>query len=138
MAAILETRHDAVVRRNEVSVVPRLEEFDHNGIGVDVVRQHNVVVSTEGADGEAAHVICVELADGITDDVEFLGFYGRKFTGDVGKSFLVGRSGLGGARTLSILCHVSFQGIDQDRTVSRLVCIREAWPGGKIASFDGR
>ena len=103
-----------------------------------MARQDNVVVAAAVADTEAARVICVELSNGLNDDVDFLGFYGRKFTGDVGKSFLVGRSGLGGARTLSILCHVSFQGIDQDRKLFFRVCIIEAWPGGKVASFDGR
>ena len=50
MAVILETRHDAVVRRDAVSVVPGLEGFDQNGIGVDMVHQYNVVVATAGAD----------------------------------------------------------------------------------------
>ena len=59
MAVILETRHDAVVRRDAVSVVPGLEGFDQNGIGVDMVRQYNVVVATAGADREAAHFICI-------------------------------------------------------------------------------
>ena len=48
VAAILETRHDTVLRRNAVSVVPGLEGFDHNDIGVDVVRHHNVVVAAAG------------------------------------------------------------------------------------------
>ena len=97
MAAILEPRHDAVVHRNVVSVVPGMEGFDHNGIGINVVCQHNVVVAAAGADGEAAHVVCEELAHGLTDDVEFLGFFGRKFSVDVKESFLVGRFGFGGA-----------------------------------------
>ena len=109
MAAILETRHDAVVRRDVVSVLPGLEGFDQNGIGVDVVRQHNSVAAVAVADGEAAHVVCVELADGLNDDVDLLGFYYRKFTGDVGERFLVGRFGLGGAQNLSVLSHVSLK-----------------------------
>ena len=138
MAAILDTRHDSVVIRDAVSVVPRLEGFDQNGIGVDVVRQHNVVVAAAGADGEADRVICVELADGINDNVEFLGFYGRYLTGDFGERFLVGRFGLGGARTLYGLSHVSFQRLNRDRKVFCRVCISEAWTGEKVARFDGR
>ena len=66
-----------------------------------MVLLHNVVVATEVADVEAAHVVCVELADGLTEDVELLGFYVRNLTGDVGELFLVGRFGLGGEQTLS-------------------------------------
>ena len=128
VAAILEMRHDAVVCRDAVSVMTGLEGFDQNGIGVDVVHQHNIVVATEVADREAAHVICVELADGLNDDVDLLGFYGRKLTGDVGECFLVGRFGIGGALTLSGMSHVSFQGIDRDRIVFFRVCISEACP----------
>ena len=91
---ILETRHDAVVRCDVVLVVPGMEVFDQNGIGVNMVRQHNVVVAAAGADGEAAHVICLELDNGLNDNIEFLGFYGRKLTGDVGERFLVWRFGL--------------------------------------------
>ena len=137
MVAILETCHDAVVRRDAVLVLPGMEGFDQNGIGVDVVRQHNVVIDSVGADGEAAHFICVELADGIKYDVEFLGFCGRNLTSDVRERLLVGRFGLGGAQTLSILSHVSFQRLNRDRTVFCRICISEAWTGGKVASFDG-
>ena len=126
MAAILETRHDTVIRRDLVSVVPGLEGFNQNGIGVDVLRQHNVVVAVAVSDGEASHVICVEFAYGLNDDVEFFVFYGRKLTGDVRERLLVGWFGIGGARTLSGLSHVSFQRLDQDRTVFCRVCISEA------------
>ena len=57
-----------------MSVVPGMEGFDQNDIGVDMVRQHNAVVAAEGSDREASHVICVDLADRLNDDVEFLGF----------------------------------------------------------------
>ena len=136
--AILETCHDAVVCRDAVSVVPGLERFDQNGIGVNVVRQQNAVFAAAGADGEVAHVICVELAGGINDDVELLGFYGRKLTGGVGERLHVGRFGLGGARTLSGPSHVSFEILDQYTTVFCRVCISEAWSGSKVASFHGR
>ena len=69
MAAIIETRHDSVVCHNSVLVMPALEGFNQNGIGGEVVRQHNVVVSAAEADGEAANVICVKLYDGLNDDV---------------------------------------------------------------------
>ena len=128
VATILKTCHDAVVRRYAVSVVPGLEGFEHNDIGVNMVLLHNVVVATEVADVEAAHVVCVELADGLTEDVELLGFYVRNLTGDVGELFLVGRFGLGGEQTLSGMSHVSFKGPDQDRTVFCHVCINKAYP----------
>ena len=69
VAAILEPRHDKFVRRNVVSVVPGLEGLYQNGIGVDVVCQYNLMVAAEGSDREAAHVVCVELADGLNEYV---------------------------------------------------------------------
>ena len=59
-----------------MAVVPGLEGFDKNDVGVDVVGEHYVVVAAAGADGEAAHVVGVELGDGFNADVEFLGFGG--------------------------------------------------------------
>ena len=59
VAVILETRHDVVVRRDAVLVVPILEGFDQNVISVNLVCQHNVVVADVGADGGADHAICV-------------------------------------------------------------------------------
>ena len=97
VAAILETRHYAVVRLNALSIVPGLEGFDQNGIGVDVVRQHNVVVAVAGSDRDADHVVCVELADGLKEGVDFLGLYGKNLTVDVREHFLVGSFGIGGA-----------------------------------------
>ena len=59
-----------------MAVVLGLEGFDKNDVGVDVVGEHYVVVAAAGADGEAAHVIGVELGDGFDADVEFFGGWG--------------------------------------------------------------
>ena len=69
MAIILERHNDAVVHRDVVSVVPGLEGFDQNYIGVDVVCQHKVVVAAAVSDVEADHVVCAELDDRLTEDI---------------------------------------------------------------------
>ena len=63
--AFLEVRHGAVVGGKAVLVVFRLEWFHQDDVAVDVKCQHYVVVSAAGANWESAHVICVELADGL-------------------------------------------------------------------------
>ena len=95
------------------------------------------MIAAAGEDGEAAQAVGVELADGLTNDVEFIGFYVRKLTDDFGECFRVGRFGLGGARTLSGLSHVSFKGLDRDRKLFLRVCISDSCPGGKVTIFDG-
>ena len=57
-------------------VVLGWEGFDKNDVGVDVVGEHYVVITAAGADGEAAHVVGVELGNGFNTDVEFLGGFG--------------------------------------------------------------
>ena len=41
-----------------------------------MVYEHDVVVAAVGEDGESAHVVGVELADGIYPNMEFFGFGG--------------------------------------------------------------
>ena len=53
-----------------MAVMVGLEGFNKDGVGVAVVGQHDVLVATARADGEAAHVVSVELADGFNPDVE--------------------------------------------------------------------
>ena len=60
-----------------MAVMAGLEGFNKDSVGVAVVGQHDVLVATARADGEAAHVICVELADGFDSDVEFFGLMVR-------------------------------------------------------------
>ena len=59
-----------------MAVVFGLEGFNKNDVGVDVIGEHCVVVAAAGADGEAAHVVGVELGDGFDADVEFIGGWG--------------------------------------------------------------
>jgi len=61
----MEAGHDAPVCGYLMAVVAGLEGFHENGIGVTVVGQHVVLVATAQAGGESAHVVCVELADGL-------------------------------------------------------------------------
>ena len=60
-----------------MAIMVGLEGFNKDSIGVAVVGQHDVLVATVRADGEAAHVISVELADGFNQDVEFFGLLVR-------------------------------------------------------------
>ena len=43
-----------------------------DGVGVAVVRYHDVLVPTTILDGEASTIIGVQLADGIVVDMEFI------------------------------------------------------------------
>jgi hypothetical protein len=52
-----ETRHDFVVCWNAVMVSLGLERLHQDCIGPGVARQHDILVSTLGADGEPAHVV---------------------------------------------------------------------------------
>jgi hypothetical protein len=59
--------------RNAMVVMVRLEGFNKYGVAVTVIGQHDVLVATAGAGGESSHVVCVELADGLNGDVQFMG-----------------------------------------------------------------
>ena len=96
------------------------------------------MIAAARADGEAAHVVCVQLVDWVREDVNLLGLCGRNMAGDVGEHVLRGWFGLGGARALSGLGHVTLQGLNRDGVVFFCICVGEAWPGGKISFFDGR
>jgi hypothetical protein len=52
-----ETRHDFVVCWNTMMVGLGLEWLHQDCIGPGVARQHDILVSTLGADGEPAHVV---------------------------------------------------------------------------------
>ena len=69
VAFVAEASHDAGMSSNAMAVVVRLEGFDKDGVAVTVVGQHDVLVAAAQADWEAAHVVCVELADGLNGDV---------------------------------------------------------------------
>ena len=64
VTASLEAGHDVSVGRYAVAVFSCLKGLDDDGVGVAVVRKHQVLVAAAGADGEAYCVIRVERADG--------------------------------------------------------------------------
>ena len=43
-----------------------------DGVGVAVVRNHDVLVPTTTLDGEASTIIGVQLDDGLVEDMEFI------------------------------------------------------------------
>ena len=84
---------------------------------------------------EAAHVICVELADGFYHNVKSAQMYGREMTGAIWECFIAVRLGLGGLRDLSSLGQMPLQIFYQNRTVSSGFCKCEAWPRGIVSNF---
>ena len=85
VATLLDASSDVVVGGKTVAIVARLKCRDKDGIGVDMVGEHDVSVATSGADGEATHVISVELTNWLYPDMELLRLDGRELTGDVRK-----------------------------------------------------
>ena len=81
----LEVSHDDVVGGDAVAIVARLKCRDKDGIGVDVVGEHNVLVATSRADREPTYVISVELTDWIYPDMELLILEVWELTSDVKK-----------------------------------------------------
>ena len=65
------------------------------------------MISAAGVDGEADCVVCVQLAYWVREEVKLLGICGRKLAGNVGEHVLRGWFGLGGARALSSMDHVT-------------------------------
>ena len=96
------------------------------------------MIDSARADGEATHVVRVQLSGRVCVDVKFLGLSGRYLIVDVGERVLRGWFGLGGARTLSSLGHVTLQGLNRDRAVFCCIGVGEAWLRGKISCFGGR
>ena len=62
-----------------------------------------------GADGEATHVIRVELSDGFDHHIQSVQPYGREMTGAVWECFIVVSLGIGGPRALSGLGQMRLQ-----------------------------
>ena len=81
----LEASHDVVVGSKMEAIVARLKCRDKDGIGVDVVGEHNVLVATPRADREPTYVISVELTNWIYPDMELLILEGWELTSDVKK-----------------------------------------------------
>mgnify|MGYP006187013679 CR=1 FL=1 len=130
----LESGHDAPVCGYSMAVVAGLEGFHKNGVGVTVVGQHDVLVATARACGESAHVVCVELADGLYKHVEFVCSRGG---GIDGGSYGFCRFGFGGSEALSGLGKVPLEGFRAVGAVLGGVGKSEARPAGVVAGFDG-
>ena len=71
MSERFETSHDGVVGSNAVFVLASPEDGLEDGVGVAVVGDHDVLITTAGSDGEQASLIGVELFDGLHTDVDF-------------------------------------------------------------------
>ena len=72
MAVFFEVGHDAVVGDKVVTAVAQLKWLDKDHVDVDIVQEHDVVVTATGAGRESTHVIGVELDDRFYLDIEFL------------------------------------------------------------------
>ena len=97
--------------------------------------EHDELVAAAGADGELAHVVGVELANGIYPNIEFFGLgggVGWRWCRCFGR-----RCGLGGLDALSRLFYVTLEGFYGDRAVLGRVGGGEAWPGSVVACLDG-
>ena len=70
--AELKPFHDVVVGCNVVMVVAGLEGHNQDHATVDGVHQHDVVVAATRADGEVAHGVGVELADGLDNNEKII------------------------------------------------------------------
>ena len=65
------------------------------------------MITAARADGEATHAVCIQLANRVYVDIKLLGLLGRQLIVDVGERVLRGWFGLGGARALSGLGHMT-------------------------------
>ena len=78
-----------------------------------MVCKHDEVFAAAGADGESAHVVGVELADGLYPNMEFFGFCGGvmwRWRRCFGRRF-----GLSGLDALLRLFYVTLEGFFGDR-----------------------
>ena len=72
------------------------------------------MIAAARADGQANHVVRIQLANRVCVDVKFLGLCGRQMIVDVGERVLRGWFGLGRAHAFSGLGYVTLQGINRD------------------------
>ncbi len=68
-----KTHHDGVVGSDAVGVPSCFECLLEDQNVISMIGNHDILVARIGLDGEMTGVICVELADGDSMDVEFIG-----------------------------------------------------------------
>ena len=92
-----------------------------------MVCEYDEVISNSGADWELAHVVVVELANGLYPNIEFFGLGGGvrwRWHRCFGR-----RPGLGGLNALSRFFYVILAGFYGDRSVLGRASGGEAWTG---------
>ena len=77
VAALLELGYDSDVGGDTVAVVFGLKGSNRDDVGLAVVCKHDVLVAAARTDGDAAHVISKELADGLDPNVAIVGLAGN-------------------------------------------------------------
>lgn len=90
--------HEWVVHRSALADMPGCKRLDEDGICIEIVCNHYVLVATARPDGEMASVISEEFAEQDHQEVEFIGhavaeLYGR------------------GERRCIIVCHIGLLGM---------------------------
>ena len=101
-----------------------------------MVCEHDEFVSAAGADEESAHIVGVELANGIYSNIEFFGLCGLArwhWHHCFGR-----RCGLGGLDAFLLVFYVTLKGFYEDREVFGRVGGGEVWPGSVVTCFDVR
>ena len=113
MTAFLEFGHGAVVGCNTVAIVVELKGSNEDDNANVVVSKHDALVATAGVDGETAHVVGEELADGLYQNVKFIGSGFGKKASDVVEGW-IGRliigCELGGPNALAGPDEITFDG----------------------------
>jgi len=72
-ATRFEAFHDDVVCWNTMMIRFSLEGLDKDDVGGVMVCEHDVLVTAQSTDGEAAHIVGEESRERDFDDVEFIG-----------------------------------------------------------------
>ena len=72
-ATRFETFHDDVVCWNAMVIRLGLEGLDEDDVGGVMVREHDVLVTAQSTDREAAHIVGEESRERDFDDVKFIG-----------------------------------------------------------------
>ena len=76
MAVLLESVQDAVCCGKAVAIILILERLDQDEVLVYMIYEHDEVVAAAVAEGESAHFVGVELANGLNPNIEFFGLGG--------------------------------------------------------------